>query len=133
MAMSTSVFGEPDARLHRSGADFTVDLLGIDVYDPSTGKGSSSGTDGVAAWFLDTDYDRRSFLISQAFFPGAGATDPWAGLGRALRGWVDPDAFEMLRDTVSLPFSASKENRVALKVIDFRGNEAIKILDLPDA
>ncbi|MGQ0608277.1 MAG: hypothetical protein ACT4OQ_07435, partial [Chloroflexota bacterium] len=127
-----AVFGEPDARLHRSGADFTVELLGMDVYDPATGEVSSSGTDGVAAWFLDTDYDRRSFLISQASFPGSAATDPWARLGRALRGWVDPDAFEMLRGTTSLPFSPGKEGRVAIKVIDFRGNEAIKILDLPN-
>ncbi len=127
-----AVFGEPDARLHRSGADFTVELLGMDVYDPSSGEVSSAGTDGVAAWFLDTDYDRRSFLVSQAFFPGsAGGADPWARLGRALRGWVDPDAFEMLRGTTSLPFSRGEHGRAAIKVIDFRGNEAIKILDLP--
>jgi adenine-specific DNA-methyltransferase len=128
-----AVFGEPDATLARSGADFTVELLGMDVYDPTTGDVSSSGTDGVAAWFLDTDYDRRSFLISQAFFPGAGATDPWARLGRALRGWVDPDAFDMLRGTTSLPFTRGPEGRIAVKVIDFRGNEAIKILELPEA
>jgi adenine-specific DNA-methyltransferase len=129
-----AVFGEPDARLHRSGSDFTVELLGMDVYDPATGEVSSSGTDGVAAWFLDADYDRRSFLVSQAFFPGsAGGTDPWARLGRALRGWVDPDAFEALRGTVSLPFPRGEQGRAAIKVIDFRGNEAIRILDLPDA
>lgn len=128
-----AVFGEPDARLHRSGSDFTVELMGMDVYDPATGEVSSSGTDGVAAWFLDTDYDRRSFLVSQAFFPGAsGGADPWARLGRALRGWVDPDAFEALRGTTSLPFAAGQHGRVAVKVIDFRGNEAIKIVDLPD-
>jgi len=126
-----AVFGEPDARLDRSGTDFKVEFLGMDVYDPSSGEVSSAGTDGVAAWFLDTDYDRRSFLVSQAFFPGsAGGADPWARLGRALRGWVDPDAFEMLRGTVSLPFSRGEHGRAAVKVIDFRGNEAIKILAL---
>ena len=129
-----AVFGEPDARLDRSGADFTVELLGMDVYDPSSGEVSSAGTDGVAAWFLDTDYDRRSFLVSQAFFPGSGGgADPWARLGRALRGWVDPDAFEMLRGTTSLPFSRGEHGRAAVKVIDFRGNEAIRILELPEA
>lgn len=128
-----AVFGEPDARLHRSGSDFTVELLGMDVYDPTSGEVSSAGTDGVAAWFLDVDYDRRSFLVSQAFFPGsAGGADPWARLGRALRGWVDPDAFEMLRGTTSLPFSRREQGRAAIKVIDFRGNEAIKILELPE-
>ncbi len=60
-----AVFGEPDARLHRSGADFTVELLGTDVYDPTSGEVSSAGTDGVAAWFLNTDYDRRSFLSAR--------------------------------------------------------------------
>jgi adenine-specific DNA-methyltransferase len=128
-----AVFGEPDARLHRSGADFTVELLGMDIYDPSTGDVSSAGTDGVAAWFLDSDYDRRSFLVSQAFFPGAGSVDPWARLGHVLRGWVDPDAFEMLRGTISLPFSRGEQGRAALKVIDFRGNEAVKIIELPEA
>ena len=77
-------------------------------------------------------YDRRSFLVSQAFVPGAaGGADPWERLSRALRGWVDPDAFEILRGTVSLPFRAGQERRVAVKVIDFRGNEAIRILELP--
>lgn len=129
-----AVFGEPDVRLHRSGADFTVELHGMDVYDPATGEVTSSGIDAVAAWFLDSDYDRRSFLISQAFFPGSsGGTDPWARLGRALRGWVDFDALEMLRGTTSLPFSRGQYGRAAVKVIDFRGNEAIKILDLPEA
>ena len=81
---------------------------------------------------LDQDYDRRSFLISQAFFPGAGpGGDPWKRLWTALRGWVDPDQFEMLRGTQSLPFRAGEQRRVAVKVIDFRGNEAIRILDLP--
>ena len=81
---------------------------------------------------MDQDYDRRSFLVSQAFFPGAsGSADPWERLSRALRGWVDPEAFEMLRGTTSLPFRAGKESRVAVKVIDFRGNEAIRIVDLP--
>ena len=127
-----AVFGEPDARLDRSGAEFSVELLGMDVYDPATGEVASAGTDGVAAWFLDTDYDRRSFLVSQAFFPGAGTADPWARLGRALRGWVDPDAFEMLRGTTSLPFSRGEHGRAAVKVIDFRGNEAIKILHLAE-
>jgi adenine-specific DNA-methyltransferase len=57
--------------------------------------------------------------------------NPWERLSRALRGWVDPEAFEMLRSTVSLPFRVGKERRVAVKVIDFRGNEAIRIADLP--
>jgi adenine-specific DNA-methyltransferase len=128
-----AVFGEPDVSVHAVGADeFEVEVHGMDVYDPATGEVTSDDTGQVAAWLLDQDYDRRSFLVSQAFFPGAsGSADPWERLSRALRGWVDPDAFEMLRGTTSLPFRAGKERRVAVKVIDFRGNEAIRILDLP--
>ena len=128
-----AVFGEPDVVVRGVGADeFEVDVLGMDVYDPATGEVSSDSTDEIAAWFLDQDYDRRSFLISQAFFPGAGpGGDPWKKLSRALKGWVDPDQFEMLRGTKSLPFRAGEQRRVAVKVIDFRGNEAIRILDLP--
>ena len=127
-----AVFGEPDVTVRGVGADeFEVTVRGMDVYDPTTGEVTSDSTDQIAAWFLDQDYDRRSFLISQAFFPGAGSADPWQRLSRALKGWVDPDAFEMLRGTVSLPFRAGQERRVAVKVIDFRGNEAIRIVDLP--
>jgi adenine-specific DNA-methyltransferase len=125
-----AVFGEPDITVGRSGADWQIELRGMDVYDPSTGEVASSTTDQVAAWFLDTDYDRRSFLISQALFPGAGASDPWERLGRALRGWVDPDAFDALRGTTSLPFKIGEQRRIAVKVIDFRGNEAITIRDI---
>ena len=127
-----AVFGEPDAEVRAVGADeYQFELRGMDVYDPTTGDVTSDTIDQVAAWFLDQDYDRRSFLISQAFFPGSGGADPWERLSRALRGWVDPDAFEMLRGTVSLPFRPGPERRVAVKVIDFRGNEAIRIVEVP--
>jgi adenine-specific DNA-methyltransferase len=128
-----AVFGEPDVSVRAVGADeFEVEVHGMDVYDPATGEVTSDDTGQIAAWLLDQDYDRRSFLVSQAFFPGAsGSADPWERLSRALRGWVDPDAFEMLRGAISLPFRAGNERRVAVKVIDFRGNEAIRILDLP--
>ena len=104
----------------------------MDVHDPATGEVAPDDAGPIAAWFLDQDDDRRSFLVSQAFFPGAaGGADPWERLSRAWRGWVDPDAFEMLRGTVSLPFRAGRERRVAVKVIDVRGTEAIRVLDLP--
>jgi adenine-specific DNA-methyltransferase len=127
-----AVFGEPDAVATGLGADeWQIEVRGIDVYDPVTGEVHSDDPTEIAAWFLDQDYDRKSFLVSQAFFPGAGASDPWERLSRALKGWVDPDAFEILRGTVSLPFRAGTERRAAVKVIDFRGNEAIRVLDLP--
>lgn len=127
-----AVFGEPDVAVYAvGGGEFEAEVRGIDVYDPATGEVTSDTPDGIAAWFLDQDYDRRSFLISQAFFPGAGpGGDPWKRLSTALKGWVDPDQFELLRGTRSLPFRAEEQSRIAVKVIDFRGNEAIRILDL---
>lgn len=128
-----AVFGEPDVELRSVGAgEVQVVVRGIDVYDPTTGEVHSDDPTQIAAWFLDQDYDRRSFLVSQAFFPGAGASDPWERLSRNLKGWVDPDAFEMLRGTTSLPFRPGLERRVAVKVIDFRGNEAIRVLNLAE-
>ena len=98
----------------------------MDAYDPATGKVASDDTGQIAAWLLDQDHDRRSFLISQAFFPGAAAgADPWERLSRALRGWVDPDEDRV----AAVPVRAGAP--VAVKVIDFGGKEAIRVLELP--
>ncbi len=83
----------------------------------------------MAAWFLDQDYDGYTFCISQAFFPAD--ADAWDKLERALEGTLDPEKFMALRGTVSLPFQPGKHNSVAVKVIDMRGNEVIRILPLP--
>jgi adenine-specific DNA-methyltransferase len=100
-------------------------LVGVDIYDPNTGELHQSRGEDVAAWFLDQDYDGYTFCISQAFFPtDSGA---WEKVERALKGTLDPEKFEALRGTVSLPFQAGKYKRVAVKVIDMRGNEVISI------
>ncbi|MDZ7261002.1 MAG: hypothetical protein ONB05_02630, partial [candidate division KSB1 bacterium] len=78
------------------------------------------GMAGVAAWFLDTDYDGMTFHICQAFFPGG--QDPWGKLQRVLKAHIEPEAFEQMRGTVSFPFQPGEHQRIAVKVIDFRGN-----------
>jgi adenine-specific DNA-methyltransferase len=78
----------------------------------------------VAAWFVDTDYDGRTFCITQAFFPDKSA---WEKLAKALKGAVDETAFAALAGTVSLPFPAGKHEAVAVKVIDPRGNEVMRV------
>jgi hypothetical protein len=80
----------------------------------------------VIAWFLDTDYDGKTFKIAQAFFPG----DPgaWEKLQRALKAQIDPEAFEKMRGTVSFPFLPGEHKRIAVKVIDFRGNEVVRVM-----
>ena len=73
---------------------------------------------------LDSDYDGRCFCVCQAFFPDKGA---WEKLGKALGGALDEDAFAKLSGTVSLPFPAGENKRVAVKVIDPRGNEVLRV------
>jgi len=124
-----TVFGSPDVKLEKQkDGSYVARLLGVDIYDPNTGELQQSRGDDVAAWFLDQDYDGYTFCISQAFFPAD--KDAWEKLERALKGSLDPERFEALRGTVSLPFQAGKHNRIAVKVIDLRGNEVIRILSL---
>ncbi len=79
-------------------------------------------------WFLDTNYDGKTFKISQAFFPGD--PDAWEKLQRALKAQIAPEAFEQMRGTVSFPFQPGEHQRIAVKVIDFRGNEVVRVVNL---
>jgi adenine-specific DNA-methyltransferase len=124
-----TVFGEPDVAVNKNKDDtYTVELKGVDIYDPMTGEVKSSRAEDVAAWFLDTDYDGYCFHICQAFFP---ANDKaWDKLQRALKAVINPDAFEQLRGTVSLLFKPGEHSRIAVKVIDVYGNEVIRVINL---
>jgi len=126
-----TVFGQPDVAVHpQEDGTFVVELLGVDIYDPVTGEAHSSRGEDVAAWFLDTDYDGKTFHISQAFFPGD--SKAWEKLKRALKAQIDPEAFEQMRGTVSFPFESGGHKRIAVKVIDFRGNEVVRVVPLDD-
>lgn len=107
---------------------YVVDLLGVDIYDPLTGETHHAPGEDVAAWFLDSDYDGMTFHVSQAFFPGD--EEAWEKLQRALRATIDEAAFERMRGTRSFPFKPGKHNRIAVKVIDFRGNEVLRVMGL---
>ena len=124
-----TVFGLP--RVKVTGPDgkgeFTVMMEGVDIYNPVDNSINSTGADKVAAWFLDGDYDGRTFCITQAFFPDR---DAWEKLSRALNGKngvIDAARFEAFSGTISLPFPAGKHKRAAVKVIDPRGNEVMKV------
>ena len=120
-----TVFGQPRTRLTPSGGDeWTVHMDGVDIYDPVKNSIDATNAGKVAAWFVDTDYDGKVFCICQAFFPDKSA---WEKLGRALRGSLDERAFDALTGTVSLPFKAGKRKTVAVKVIDPRGNEVMRV------
>ena len=124
-----SVFGEPDVIINRApDGKYTVTLRGVDIYNPSTGATEHSSANELAAWLLDEDYDGYSFNISQAFFPnGATKVNPWDQLENALRGHVDQSKMEKLRGTSSFPFEPGPHAMIAVKAIDARGNEVVKI------
>ncbi len=127
-----SVFGEPDIKVLQAGKGrYVVKLQGIDIYDPTTGQISQSAADDLPAWFLDEDYDGYSFNICQAFFPnGATGKDPWDKLEHALRGLIDKEKIEQFRGTESLAFESGDHNAIAVKVLDNRGNEVVRIRKL---
>jgi adenine-specific DNA-methyltransferase len=122
-----SVFGQPRSHVTKlkDGA-FTVTMEGVDIYDPVTNTLEQSGATKVAAWFIDGDYDGATFCITQAFFPNR---DAWEKIARALKtsDAIDENVFEKLAGTTSLPFPAGKHQRVAVKVIDPRGNEVMQV------
>lgn len=122
-----SVFGEPDIELQEKKGEYTLHLHGVDVYDPIDGVVHSENAERVAAWFVDTDYDGQTFCIVQAFFPDKSA---WQKIERALKGTLDEERFDMLTGKVSLPFRAGKHKKAAIKVIDPRGNEVMKVIKL---
>jgi len=124
-----TVFGQPDVRVQKQkDGTCRVELRGVDIYDPVTGEVHSSRGEDLAAWFLDTDYDGMTFHICQAFFPGD--ADAWEKLQRALKAQIDPDAFDRMRGTVSFPFQPGGHQRIAVKVIDFRGNEVMRVVPI---
>ena len=123
-----TVFGLPRVALEPvSDGEWVVEMQGVDVYNPVDNTLQATGADKVAAWFLDGDYDGRTFCISQAFFPDSSA---WNKLARALKTTVDPQRFAAFSGTRSLPFPAGEHRRVAVKAIDPRGNEALRVLPL---
>ena len=126
-----SVCGLPDVRLRRlADGDYQVELLGLDVFDPATMDSDHREGRDVPAWFLDTDYNGLCFHVCQAFFP---RTSAWDGLERSLRGELEESVWAHLSGTVSTGFQAGEHGRVAVKVIDDRGNELLVVKPLSDA
>jgi adenine-specific DNA-methyltransferase len=107
---------------------FIIDMQGVDIYNPVANTILPTNADKVAAWFVDTDYDGRTFCITEAFFPDKKA---WDKLTRVLKGVIDEEQFAALGGTVSLPFPVGPHQRAAVKVIDLRGNEVMRVHRLP--
>lgn len=126
-----SVCGLPDVKIKKVKDDkFQVELRGFDVFDPSTMKTEHLKPDDVPAWFLDTDYNDLCFHVGQAFFPRTAA---WDDLRKSLKGQFEESAWAHLAGTTSTAFESGEHSKIAVKVIDDRGNELMVVKDLKDA
>ena len=120
------IFGEPDVEVRRTEDDqVVVEVKGIDVFHPQSGEVRSDDTDGIACWFVDSDYNGESFFVRQAYF--LGAQDPYRALKTTLKAEIDTDAWATLNSAVSRPFDAPSTGRIAVKIINHLGDEAMKV------
>jgi adenine-specific DNA-methyltransferase len=123
-----TIFGEPDIDIARDGDELTVEIRGVDVYNPTTGEIRSSDTREIALWMIDTDYDGESFFVRHCYFTGE--TDPYRRLKAALKADIDPDAWETLYKTKSRPFRRPEKGKIAVKVINHYGDEVLQVYDV---
>jgi len=120
------IFGEPDIELiHEPDDKLRVKIKGVDVFKPNTGEVISNGSDGIACWFVDTDYNEESFFVRHAYFLGAG--DPYGSLKTTLKAEIDADAWSSLNSDTSRTFPKPESGRIAVKVINHLGDEVMKV------
>ena len=120
------IFGEPDIDvLDAEDGQVQVRVNGVDVFDPSAGEVRSDDTDGIACWFIDTDYDSESFFVRHAYF--LGANDPYKSLKTTLKAEIDAEAWATLHSDISRPFPKPESGRIAVKVINHLGDEVMKV------
>ncbi|WP_295484251.1 site-specific DNA-methyltransferase [Accumulibacter sp.] len=120
------IFGEPDITLlPEADGRLRLKVNGVDVFKPQTGEVISHGADGIACWFIDTDYNEESFFVRHAYF--LGANDPYRALRTTLKAEIDPEAWATLNSDTSRPFDKPKSGRIAVKVINHLGDEVMKV------
>ena len=120
------IFGEPDIDIIKAKNDqIQVKINGVDVFHPNTGEVRSDGAEGIACWFIDTDYNEESFFVRQAYF--LGANDPYKSLKTTLKAEINEEAWATLHSDTSRPFDKPKSGRIAVKVINHLGDEVMKV------
>ena len=123
------IFGEPDITLLPEKDDkLRVKVNGVDVFDPSTGEVRSDSAEGIACWFIDTDYNEESFFVRHAYF--LGANDPYSALKTTLKAEINAEAWATLNSDTSRPFEKPKSGRIAVKVINHLGDEVMKVFKI---
>ena len=126
------IFGEPDIDILNASGDedvapgqVKVKVNGVDVFHPNTGEVRSDGPEGIACWFIDTDYNQESFFVRHAYF--LGQNDPYRALKTTLKAEINEEAWETLHSDTSRPFDKPESGRIAVKVINHLGDEAMKV------
>ena len=108
-----------------TGHKTQITIHGVDVFHPNTGEVRSDGAEGIACWFIDTDYNEESFFVRHAYF--LGANDPYSALKTTLKAEIDEDAWASLYSDTSRPFDKPESKRIAAKVTDHLGDEVMKV------
>ncbi|MCD2450529.1 site-specific DNA-methyltransferase [Methylicorpusculum oleiharenae] len=120
------IFGEPDIDILDAKDDkIQVKVNGVDVFHPNTGEVRSDGAEGIACWFIDTDYNEESFFVRHAYF--LGANDPYKALKTTLKAEINEEAWATLNSDTSRPFDKPRSRRIAVKVINHLGDEVMKV------
>jgi adenine-specific DNA-methyltransferase len=120
------IFGEPDIDILKvKDGQVQVKVNGVDVFHPNTGEVRSDGADGIACWFIDTDYNEESFFVRHAYF--LGANDPYKALRTTLKAEIDEEAWATLHSDISRSFDKPESGRIAVKVINHLGDEVMKV------
>ena len=123
------IFGEPDIEIiPREDGKVQIKVKGVDVFHRSTGEVRSDGAEGIACWFIDTDYNEESFFVRHAYF--LGANDPYRALKTTLKAEINEEAWATLNSDTSRPFGKPKSGRIAVKVINHLGDEVMKVFKL---
>lgn len=120
--------GQPDIELKRQEEKYIVSVNGFDYYDTRTGEIKSGSSSNIAMWELDTDYNGRSLYPRQVFFPLEGKNGGWEKLAKALRAYINEDLISNYNSNQSLPFEVGKNKQIAVKIIDDRGIESLRVL-----
>jgi adenine-specific DNA-methyltransferase len=125
------LMGQPDVDVRQlKDGKYVVEVNGFDYFDTTNGELKSGGKKNIAAWALDTDYDERCLFPHQVFFPMAGAKDGWYKLKKDIKAELDESKLDKLHGTVSLPFELGDNRKVAVKIVDDRGIESLKVIAL---
>ncbi|SFY53675.1 Modification methylase DpnIIB [Streptomyces sp. F-1] len=130
-----TVFGEPDIELtETSDGQLVAEIKGLDIYNPTTGDVRAEGPDDIMMWSIDTDYDAEAFIVRHVYFSGENGKstglNPYERLGKALKGQIDDEALSTLFTTKSRPFPKPESGRIAVKVVNYYGDEVLKAIDI---